>query len=142
MIYGYSLWYHPNDAPAEREISNEQGPGFPSEEQRDADLLKRVSQLEAQDYRVYRVACHVDCGRCQGTDSVRVPPKSWRKRSAPPWFMCKLVECPRCRGRGRTVERDVRLNADTDKVTSGKRVATTESKVIRDAAWWRILGDN
>ena len=96
--YSYSLWYHPADSPTTRECPNEQSPGHATEAARDADMLQRVPQLEAQGYHVYRAERHSDCGRCSGIGEISIWPKHWRKRTPPPWFLHTHTTCPDCGG--------------------------------------------
>ena len=51
-------------------------------------------------YRILRVVSWLLCIRCKGLGSWRIKPKHWRKRTAPPWWACKLVECRHCAGYG------------------------------------------
>lgn len=68
--------------------------------ERERSLLEEGRKLEAQGYRVERVARESFCVRCQGVGEIRVKPKGWRKKEAPPWFAMKRLACPDCGGGG------------------------------------------
>ena len=41
------------------------------------------------------------CARCYGTGQVRAKPRGWRKRTAPPWYLMRKVDCKNCPGERR-----------------------------------------
>lgn len=104
--YSYSLWYRSESNTETRDCPNEQAGGLPTAAERDRDLMRRVPALVAQGYTVYRVQRHVDCQTCRGVGTRSLAPKGWRKRTDPPWYMCKRIPCPACHGEPRTVESD------------------------------------
>jgi hypothetical protein len=109
-VYGYSVFYRPvaahlvGDTPDERPVSRLPSIGggwFPSEAERERHLARTVADLEEprQGYRVERVVREATCARCEGRGDVAQKPKGWRKKTAPPWFLCSRVPCPACAGR-------------------------------------------
>lgn len=75
-------------------------PACKTEEELDREIERTCHNLMHQptepSYEILAVRRGTTCGRCQGSEKIRVRPKGWRKRSAPPWFLCREVSCPDC----------------------------------------------
>jgi hypothetical protein len=109
-VYGYNIAYRPvadflvGTEPDTRPLDKLPwlgGGWFDTEAEREAKLAQTVTDLEAprQGYRVERVERVTVCGRCKGKGEITLRPKGWRKKSAPPWYLCRHEECPECHGK-------------------------------------------
>lgn len=78
---------------------------YETEAERESEILRSCQSLENQPtaphYDILSVRRYEICGRCQGSGKIRVKPHNWRKRTPAPWFMCKEIECPACKGEGK-----------------------------------------
>lgn len=108
--YGFDMLYRPvathlvGDTPDERPVDKlpQVFVGwFDSETEREQMIAKLVADYETprQGYRVERIVRRTVCGRCTGRGEVLLNPKGWRKKTPPPWHLCRLVTCPDCAGR-------------------------------------------
>lgn len=109
-VYGYRVFYRPvaehlvGDTPDERPVDKLPqvfAGWFPDEPAREAALAKLVADYESprQGYRVERVVREAVCAHCEGRGDVLRKPKGWRKKTAPPWYLCVRVGCSVCDGR-------------------------------------------
>ena len=110
MHYGALITYRPvarylvgND-PDTRPVDRLPSLGIANEDTaaaRDRSLARARGDLESQGYRIESVERFEHCARCHGTGKVRVKPRDWRKRTAPPWYMMRTIKCRDCPGERR-----------------------------------------
>lgn len=72
-----------------------------TETTRDRSLARACGDLESQGYRIEAVERFEQCARCHGTGKVRAKPRGWRRRTEPPWYLMRTVECRDCPGERR-----------------------------------------
>jgi len=109
MDYGASITYRPvapdlvGNEPDTRPVDRLPSLGIPNEEtaaDRERSLARACGDLESQGYRIEAVERFEHCSRCHGTGKVRVKPRGWRRRTEPPWYLMRTVECEDCPGEG------------------------------------------
>ena len=108
--YGATITYRPvarhlvGDEPDTRPVHRLPSLAIASEDTataRDRSLARACGDLESQGYRIEGVERFEHCARCQGTGKVRVKPRGWRRRTAPPWYLMRTVDCKDCPGERR-----------------------------------------
>ena len=110
MHYGACITYRPvadylvGDEPDTRPVDRLPSLGIAAEDTataRDRSLARACGDLESQGYRIEAVERFEHCARCHGTGKVQAKPHGWRKRTAPPWYLMRTVECKHCPGERR-----------------------------------------
>ena len=110
MDYGAFITYRPvapdlvGDEPDTRPVDRLPSLGIANENTataRDRALARACKDLENQGYRIEAVERFEHCARCHGAGKVRVKPRGWRKRTAPPWYLMRTVDCQDCPGERR-----------------------------------------
>ena len=110
MHYGAWITYRPvakylvGDEPDTRPVDRLPSLGIANEDTataRDRALARRCKELESQGYRIEGVERFEHCARCYGTGKVHAKPRGWRKRTAPPWYLMRKVDCENCPGERR-----------------------------------------
>lgn len=110
MHYGASVTYRPvardlvGDEPDTRPVDHLPSLCIANEDSaaaRDRSLARACCDLESQGYRIERVERLEHCARCYGTGKVRVKPRGWRRKTDPPWYMMRTVDCKNCPGERR-----------------------------------------
>lgn len=75
-------------------------PGQETPEKLDHELMRTCSGLENQptghSYEILHVQRIHLCDTCEGTGTVRIKPKGWRKKATPPWYLYSSKPCPDC----------------------------------------------
>ena len=72
-----------------------------TEEERERSLTHACGRLENQGYRIEKVERIDACARCGGTGRTSVKPRGWRRRTEPPLYLMRTVDCPDCAGERR-----------------------------------------
>ena len=110
MHYGAWITYRPvadylvGDEPDTRPVDRLPSLGIANQDTataRDRALARRCNELESQGYRIEGVERFEHCARCYGTGQVHAKPLGWRKRTAPPWYLMRKVDCKNCPGERR-----------------------------------------
>lgn len=70
-------------------------------EERERSLARSCGNLESQGYRIETVERFDACARCGGTGRISVKPRGWRRRTEPPLYMMRTVDCTDCAGERR-----------------------------------------
>ena len=110
LHYGAFITYRPvadylvGDEPDTRPVDRLPSLGIAAEDTetaRERSLARACGDLESQGYRIEAVERFEHCARCYGTGKVQAKPRGWRKRTAPPWYLMRTVECKDCPGKRR-----------------------------------------
>ena len=110
MQYGAFVTYPPvapelvGDEPDNRPVDRLPSLGIANEDTataRDRSLARACGDLESQGYRIEAVERFEHCARCHGTGKVYAKPHGWRRRTAPPWYLMRTVDCKNCPGEHR-----------------------------------------
>ncbi len=110
MHYGATITYRPvapdlvGDEPDTRPVDRLPSLGIANEDtatERDRSLTRACGDLESQGYRIENVERFEHCARCHGAGKVRVKPHGWRRRTQPPWYLMRTVDCKDCPGERR-----------------------------------------
>ena len=105
MQYGAQITYRPSapelvgNTPDTRPVDRLPTLGIANEDTataRDRSLVRACGDLESQGYRIEAVERFEHCARCNGTGKVHAKPHGWRRRTAPPWYLMRTVDCADC----------------------------------------------
>ncbi len=72
-----------------------------TENERERSLARSCGSLESQGYRIEKIERIDACARCSGAGRISVKPRGWRRRTEPPLYMMRTVDCPDCAGERR-----------------------------------------
>ena len=110
MRYSAFITYRPvadylvGDEPDTRPVDRLPSLGIAGEDSADAReraLARACRHLEDQGYRIEKVERFEHCAHCHGTGRIQVKPRGWRRRSEPPWYLMRTVDCRHCPGERR-----------------------------------------